>query len=129
MKPQLFRQDVWEGADVRLMAEVEDSARKLIQVQDVEHVSIRLFPSWDAKEAIGQWAPAYQDVVFDSPQTFEDDPAWPYSDSGYNFRWTLPADCLAEGRRQYRVEILFRMTDRRRASVVWSLVTKERRAD
>ena len=83
----------------------------LIKQAQVEHIVVELHRvGRPRRQPDYVFTPDYQDVIFDVPQTSDDDPQWPRPDGGYNFRFDIPPDYLTRPE-TYRAEVFFDLTD------------------
>jgi len=91
-----------EGCGAVLLAAVYGWSGDLITQATVASIAYQVLDVDDSDRVVLSGSLAAADVVFNSEQT---DGSWPYTASGYNFRWLIPAAAFDTGGHAFRVEV------------------------
>lgn len=109
----------WEGTSLKVMARIVGKDNQVVTQSDVASVSYRVVESGDT-EIASSASLTVSEVIFDSLQTPDDDPAWTKDSTGYNFMTILPPSVLPNGGKT--VYIPFTFTDNTSPTAVVSIL-------
>lgn len=101
--PRATVQVIWEGQSPTVMALIDDQAGELLTPAGVASIAYQIFDLGDEATQVDADTIDKNTAVLSSPVV---DARWTGGPPGYNFRWRVPGDKLAEGDHTYRVEIL-----------------------
>ena len=86
------------------MARIQGVDAANIVQADISSIAYSIFDLADPTSATDTGSLTVASVVFDALQT---DARWSEDETGYNFRWDVPASIPATGTKRYRFEIAF----------------------
>lgn len=104
------------------MARVKGSDGNYVQQNDVSSIAYSVFDSEDTSTAIGTGTLLASAVIFNQLQT---DNRWPEDETGYNFRWDIPATLLPAGDKVYRFEVKVTPNAAQAFHLVWNVSTED----
>jgi hypothetical protein len=93
-----------EDSGFSLMARIQGVDAANIVQADISSIAYSIFDLADPTSATDTGSLTVASVVFDALQT---DARWSEDETGYNFRWDVPASIPATGTKRYRFEIAF----------------------
>lgn len=109
-----------EGAVVR-MALMSAETRELIERSDVLTGTVTLRRLSPDPAVVNTWGVNVDSALNDGPVFHAQDPGWPHTRQGYNFKWHLPSGFTGVAPARYRVVVQLRLTGSRMATCVADL--------
>ncbi len=113
--------EIWEDTGVSLMARVKVPTGNNMTIEDISSIDYSVYDQSAPTTAIKAGILNVSSVVFNSLQT---DARWQEDNTGYNFRWDVPAANFPNGARRYRLEVKMTPFNGEPFHLVWEVVTK-----